>query len=361
MTTKTSLLSLILFCTTRLFAQSPTCNCETNFKWVKTTFEKNDAGFQYIIQQKGMDAYRKHTAAFLPKIKQTSDKQLCADLMNQWLLFFRKAHFWVAPIDPQASSRSGKSSKPWPSLDIPESQIKDRSAEPNANPWTGIWQTGAYTLGIFSHQGSFKGIILQSANPAWKPGQVKLNIEKNGAGDFYMGDRTPQHFTKATLIGKNGLKLGSIDLTRTFPVFKEDEKEALYVKEMSAGNPFIEKLSDKTILFRIPSFDGSQKPLIDSLIAVYDQTLRQTENLVIDIRDNGGGDDDSYEKILPYIYTNPIRMIPFDLYSTPLNNKRMEDYLSIPNLSENSKKQVYAALKKLNDHLGQFVGFNEDV
>jgi hypothetical protein len=30
-------------------AHGQTCTCESNFEWVKKTFEENDAGFQHII------------------------------------------------------------------------------------------------------------------------------------------------------------------------------------------------------------------------------------------------------------------------------------------------------------------------
>ena len=32
---------------------SQTCDCAANLKWLTETFEKNDAGFQYVIDTKG--------------------------------------------------------------------------------------------------------------------------------------------------------------------------------------------------------------------------------------------------------------------------------------------------------------------
>jgi hypothetical protein len=34
------------------FGYSQDCNCLDNYKWVKKTFEENDAGFQYAIEQR---------------------------------------------------------------------------------------------------------------------------------------------------------------------------------------------------------------------------------------------------------------------------------------------------------------------
>ncbi|WP_312365705.1 S41 family peptidase [Sphingobacterium sp.] len=75
------------------FAQN--CNCESNFLWVKKTFEENDAGFQYIISKKGLDAYAIHNALYLEKVKKLSNNQECARLLNQWVRFFRNGHIGV--------------------------------------------------------------------------------------------------------------------------------------------------------------------------------------------------------------------------------------------------------------------------
>lgn len=75
------------------FAQN--CNCESNFLWVKKTFEENDAGFQDIISKKGQDAYALHNAMYLEKIKQLPNNQACARLLNQWIRFFRNGHIGI--------------------------------------------------------------------------------------------------------------------------------------------------------------------------------------------------------------------------------------------------------------------------
>ncbi|HEY0246153.1 MAG TPA: S41 family peptidase, partial [Mucilaginibacter sp.] len=154
---------------------------------------------------------------------------------------------------------------------------------------------------------------------------------------------------------------GYFYLYKIYPQLPESAELALYAREMSTPAPFIQELSKETVLLRIPSFDDSQKNLIDSLIKTNNGLLETKKNLIIDIRNNGGGSDISYGNIIPLLYTNPIRITNVELLSTPLNNKRMEGYLSIPNLSERSKKQVNAALEQLNKHPGKFVNLDSTV
>ena len=67
-----------------LFALGQDCDCESNFKWVKETFEDNDAGFQYIIDTKGSQSYELHNQILFEKIKITNDISECHSLLNEW-------------------------------------------------------------------------------------------------------------------------------------------------------------------------------------------------------------------------------------------------------------------------------------
>ncbi len=102
---------------------------------------------------------------------------------------------------------------------------------------------------------------------------------------------------------------------------------------------------------------------IDSVILKNKEKILQTENLIIDIRNNGGGSDDSYEEIIPFIYTNPIRTVGAAFYSTKLNNQRMLDFINKPEygFDEAGKKWAKESYDKLEKQLGQFVNLNETI
>nr|WP_295871532.1 S41 family peptidase [uncultured Chitinophaga sp.] len=334
------------------------CNCEGNFQWVKTTFEKNDAGFDYSVQQKGIAAYEAHNKAILVKIKQTKDKEQCAIVMREWLQFFRKAHHAIVPVYTGSATMNTAYRQPEKML-LSEEAVKQAVPDNAASVLEGIWTTSSYKIGIVKKGDVYKGIILASGNKAWEPGSVKLNIAKDSSGTFFMGDFSPQTFSKATLIGKTVLKLGNVFLKRVYPVFQDDGAAALYAREMETTEPFLQPLSDKTILLRIPTFEDYAKPAIDSVLKANDQLLKRTPNLVIDIRGNGGGSDVSYYEIIPLLYTNPIRSVNTTFLSTPLNNSRTEGYLATPGLSDAEKQQLTEALKTLKANPGRFVNLNK--
>lgn len=341
------------------------CDCEKNFKWVKETFEKNDAGFAYALEQKGRKAYESHTAPYLLKVKNIRSRDNCAEVMNEWLGFFRRAHFRVIAQhnDTARTGDAAINSANWPVLGLQEEQLRKALAQKQDPGFEGIWTTGPYTIAIQKQVQGYKGVVLTSTNAAWKPGMVKLDINSDSTGAFYMGDFSANKIAKtnkARLISPNTLKLSNVFLKRTFPVLPETGKHESYTKMVMAYAPYLERISAKTLYMYIPSFEGEHKPLIDSLLTASKGLLAQTENLIIDIRNNGGGNDDSYENIIPYLYTNPIRIVGLEFYSTPLNNQRMEGYLSMQGLSEKSRKDVNEALAKLNSNLGKFVSLDPE-
>lgn len=99
-----TLILLILGISTFSYAQN--CNCESNFQWVKKTFEENDAGFQYVIDKKGIDAYNAHNTTFQNKIKNVKTDVECTQIIYQWLKFFRSGHIAISRNENQNNSQT---------------------------------------------------------------------------------------------------------------------------------------------------------------------------------------------------------------------------------------------------------------
>ena len=93
---KFSFFIVAFFLVCQTYAQ--TCTCESNFEWVKKTFEENDAGFQYIIDKKGQAAYSIHNQLMLEKIKTAKTLTECTELLSEWLKFFRSGHIGVQQL-----------------------------------------------------------------------------------------------------------------------------------------------------------------------------------------------------------------------------------------------------------------------
>ncbi|MGY0034733.1 S41 family peptidase [Pedobacter sp. NJ-S-72] len=73
-----------------------------------------------------------------------------------------------------------------------------------------------------------------------------------------------------------------------------------YVAYLNTKVSYIQNISPTTLYLRVPDFNLSQRKKIDSILQANDALITSTPNLIIDIRNNGGGADASYKKIIPY-------------------------------------------------------------
>lgn len=362
------LLTLMLLRTTLSYAQ--TCDCASNWEWVKQTFEQNDAGFQYVIQNKGEQAYAEHNKRINEQVKTARTLDECTPILFEWLRFFRSNHFGIRVLQQKKTSdtpaETVNSWSDWQIEPIEAEAFKKYLDGKKDHDYEGIWQTGLYTIGIRQKEHQYVGSIIESATPAWTKGQVKLTIrveQDKAESVFYMQDHSAVTSDRVELTGKNHLQIGNFQLTRQYPPIEDEPQYTRYFKMLSAKRPYLEQLNERTLYLRIPSFQQAQKPAIDSLVALNRDKILKTENLIIDIRNGTGGSDGSYKELIPILYTNPIRIVGVEMLSTKLNNQRMLDFINKPEygMSEEDKTWARESYEKLENNLGKFVNLTGNV
>lgn len=364
------LIILTIFLSRLTFGQN--CSCADNFVWLKETFEKNDAGFQYVIDKKGEADYKKHVDIYAEKVKTITDKELCAETLLEWLRYFRRGHLWLQSITKKEvkdnekvdDDKIRKQFKDWEKYAYNEKEFNSYISQLKVPGLEGVWSSPPYKIGIRKVNKEYIGFVLEADGVYWSKTQVKFKIKDDNnklSGTYYMRDHSASEIKSAKLLGNNYLSTGSSLFKRISPTFPADKSLDMSFKFQSTDVPLFEKISDKTVIIRIPSFDGSAKKQIDSVIVANMQTITKTENLIIDLQNNGGGSDGSFEKLIPLIYTNPIRVVGMELLSTPLNNKRMEEFANDPDASPDDKKWAREAADKLNKNLGKFVNLDSSI
>ncbi len=356
-------LLLLILLTNQVLAQS--CDCTRNFEWVKTTFEQNDAGFEYALLMKGKQAYLDHNQRIAEKVKSITTLTECTPVLYEWLQFFRSGHISIRiTLSTSSAPAPEQDFSSWEKVSVNEKEFKEYLKKKKEADFEGIWYTEPYTIGIKRMEEEYVGFILESGTPTWTKGQVKLRFSVHpDKAVFYMRDHSAVHADNFHLEGKNTLRIGTFTLKRKYPEFRDEPELEQYFRSMSAALPFMEYLNPKTLYFRIPSFSHEYKSAIDSVLNANKSKILQTENLIIDIRNGTGGSDVSYKGILPYLYTNPIRSMGVEFLSTPLNNQRMLDFISKPEygFDEEGKKWAKESYDKLQADLGKFVSLMDPV
>ncbi|MFZ9030306.1 MAG: S41 family peptidase, partial [Robiginitalea sp.] len=350
-----------------IFSQD--CDCNSNFAWVKKTFEENDAGYAYALQKKGRELYEAHNNRIGTKAAAAETLQECQAVLYEWLTFFRPGHIGLQlheSVTQQSADQSQVNSFPdWETYAIPTEDFRAYLDEQGEDPgFEGIWETSSYGIGIKKEGDTYVGFIVESGAETWSEGQVKLKFqveEERESGVFYMYDHSPVAFDKISMLGANSLQLGRFNLRRRYPALPGDPRLEAYIKSKNATGPYLEQWSETTLYLRIPSFQGSEKKAIDSVIAANRDKILATENLIIDIRNGTGGSDSSYKELLPMLYTNPIREVGVEFLSTKLNNQRMLDFINKPEygFDDEGKKWAQESFDRLTKQEGAWVNLND--
>lgn len=350
-------------------AISQDCNCESAYNWVKQTIEENDAGFSYIMDSKGQETYEVHNEMIWEKAKTISDPIECTQVLKEWLEFFRSGHLSIkkVDIDNKKIEKSDKNKvmeqfKDWEKLNIDIHAFEKYLQTKKDTDLEGIWKTKSYKIGIKKVDNDYLGFIIDAKEIYWTKGQIKLKIDSENNITYYKNDRSvDSFFDKAELIGNNYLQMGFMFLERVNPIPENNPKIEEYIKTTQAKKPYFKKIDEQTNLLRIPTFYGAKtKIYIDSVISANREFILKMPNLIIDIRNNGGGSDRSFREIKPFLYTNPIRQVGIEFLSTPLNNQRMLDFINEPEygFDQEEKKWAQDSYDKLSKQIGQFVNLD---
>ena len=352
---------LILLTVGLLSSGAQAMNCANEFSWLKKTFEENDAGFSYVIDSKGEASYQNLNSQTIKKLDGVTDPKQCHEILKDWLFFFRKGH--IALFLNTSSSSTVATEKTKNIFDM--SSFKKRITALPADDLQGLWQFSDYTIALDKTGEEYVGYIVESDNPSWKPNDIKLKFilkDNTLSAIYYMGDRSQREISSVERYGNNAIILddGFVAMRRLNPKEEDAQEVNRYVRLITANSPLFERVSSDTVLLRIPSFFHGQKQAIDRLIKENFKTIASTNNLIIDIRGNGGGSDASYSEILPLLYTNPIRNVGVEMLSTPLNNQRMVDYAEGEEYPQEIRNWAKASIDKLNANEGKFVQLEKE-
>ncbi len=105
-------LILLLFCVFPLsFAISQECDCHKEFLWMKRTFEENDAGYPWLIEDKGYKTYKKFCDSIEVLTVNANNLLDCEMLLSSWQSFYRKGHIGVGFIDKSNALETTDDSK----------------------------------------------------------------------------------------------------------------------------------------------------------------------------------------------------------------------------------------------------------
>ena len=358
---KILLFLILLFWASLSFGQQ-NCNCNLALTNLIAKIESDYPGFKEKTQDKGK--YNDLKNEMLSESKLSSDSG-CIKILERYVGIFKDFHIWILPKDTIQIIKNKNEAIRNPIVDINIPKFI-RNASKFKEGIEGVWKSGRYEIGLKKlANDDYVGFIIKADPKYWKQNEVKFRLFNNGKYEYYSQDHSVQRgsykINDNSLLYFNDLRLAFI---RKQPVSTLNEEQIdEQINEMNGF--YFKRLTAKTSILKLQNFSSVFVETIEKLIEKNQYLLENSENLIIDLRDNGGGTGNAYQKLLPYILTNPLRRrMGVEHLSTQTTITAYEQWLqtlktdSIKNKDDIAKAQRYVA--KLKSNLGKFVNLAGD-
>jgi hypothetical protein len=335
------------------FLMQAQCNCQEEFSKIKNHLESNYAGFKDKVTPKNIKKYKDFTADKEQVVTKAKNKSQCYFIINQWMSYFNDNHLYtvlnteaIEKIQPQKL----QTDFPIEKLTVSEALIKKLES---AKGIEGIYtkKGEGFSIAVLKNKNPFRdyvAIVIKSSDSKFENGTVLAELKEKSENEYFLLYNSAHMLAFATIKPKNGELISG---------FVKNEKEIVDNENYNFEAKF---LNENTLYFNIPSFSWEAKPMVDSLFVAQKENLSKSANLIIDLRNNGGGSDDVYSVISPYLYTQPIKGIGVDMFSSNDNIKGWELMLQDPNLPLDNKAEYQKMIDKLKLKLNQNVNIVED-
>ncbi|HEY5535308.1 MAG TPA: S41 family peptidase [Ignavibacteria bacterium] len=329
-------LSILVFTSTS-YSQTD-CNCEQALKQLIQKIETEYPGFNDKTKDKLL--YNSFKENLITKAGSISELD-CIELLRSYKDFFRDGHISIYPVVQEQTVQQNK-------VAISQEEFQKRILN-TTDPMEGVWRSGAYKVGIVKLNNEYQGFIIEADTNFWKANEIKFRLLENGKAKYYLRDHSLSEETWE-------LVDGWVLYFNYSKYFKELPKPNLSESELKSRINEIEgcyfkKVSEKTALLCLSSFEHNYVERIKKLLADNKKAIESSENIIIDVRNNLGGTYDAYVDLLPYIHTNNVRGLGMEFLVTQTLIDGIEGWYD----DEEGKNRAKEWIAIFKGKMGEFV------
>lgn len=360
MSAKTILITLIiLFINNLSFSQSN--DCLKDFDFLVKKIQADYPGYNDKVN----DANRSQLLLLEKEIRQkiSTHPDSCGYYFNNYTNFFKDHHLRVSRIWKESNQQSevmnistyGKNLY----VNVDSLRVKTK----NATGIEGVWEGFRERFAITGDCKKYVGVVLNKQG--WKRGQIMyefgpVNDTFFSVINYSLTEDKKTYKTKASL-HLNGKILEFHNDTRFVRKSDSDilDKAVLYsyVPEFPNGIntfPLAMYLGDSTYYLRIPGFYNDTG---NELTKQHWNEITTRPNLIIDIRNNGGGQDQYYQELQKLIYSKPYESKGVEWYASRGNIKSFEDAMEKGEIrnGEEGIRWTQSLVEAMKENIGGFV------
>lgn len=346
-----------------LSVKAQTCACEKEFLHVKNIVENNFAGYPDRIKALSKAGYKKMTDQLLQLTRNKFSSDNCLLIISQYLDIFKSHHLGFSPdYDPAKTDTDFVNHRPV--FNITDEEIERLK---KSRSWEGIYNftyDSSTKIAVIKYPTAlhdYIGVTVESTRPTWKRGLIKFEGKMINdsilSGLLYMRNHRPK-LENFWLHDNNNMISG--DWRKEGAPVPVKTTVATASRGEHIPTTHVKSLSPNTFYIKLGSFNLNQKPAIDSILKANEALLNSIPNLVLDLRDNGGGGDAAWEPFIPYFYTQPIKETGADVWATPNNIAGYKKYLDYKNKSKEHIDRLSSLIEKMEKSKGQWIKNNDD-
>jgi len=314
------------------------CDCAQNLVEIMEYTELNYSLISFKVNKENEHIYEAHKVTLLAQAK-SQNWENCQHLMNAYMDFFNDGHLWVDKVEQSIPKEERKYTE---KTDLDSLKIMSLLQKNELDPIEGIWENNSYKIGIVKNQNKkrkrdFVGIILDSSNPNFEKGEVKMELEKNEEAyiaNYLMGNRNVEVLTTAIFEDYHIKQEKSIFWRKLYPL--PEGKVAKQIGEINPKGVVFKNLGDNNYYIKIGSFESNNQPAVEKIVKEHGAKLQQSNILIVDVTNNDGGSDYTYFPLQPYIFSGPVEVAEFGAWVSPGNKEYFSDALEASDTLNNT-------------------------
>jgi hypothetical protein len=330
-------LLLLLLAGTMLRAQVCPCIQELNF--VRKHIEQNHGGFKKRIKSPDDKQYKAFVKKLEKEIRKDTSGRYCIALLKKYMFYLQDHHSDISELpvavneDDSAAVQAFFNSPIYKQTEwITPLPLADAS-----DPLQGDYTTAdsSYVVRLIRNpttRRDYAGVILSSKTPLWKPGQVKFELKKENDSLWEV----------YTYMRNHQLMYDKLMTKEKVPALNGWYRTGVRAPRADNGGLIQFTIIDsQTTMLSITRFNAEYGKKLEEAYQQYIPQIKAKPYFILDVRNNGGGSDQSYKTLMELIYTGPFDGDVMEYYATPANIRAYEDFDASLRSNPNAEQDVF--------------------
>jgi hypothetical protein len=311
------------------------CDCLSEFRFVKAFMEKNHGGFFVNIKTPNEPSYKAFTDKLESEIRNEPSRSRCMVYLKRFIYYLKDHHSKIELNSRQVNENNTAQMDSF--LHSPiflnrehmpiDSAAITRQLAHTADALEGVYSTpdSAYVVALVRNQNTrrdYAAVVLSTKTRTWRQGQIKFELKKINDSTWERIRYMHNHIADYDLLPAGDGAPGLTGWIKWYPVSSSPKN----IQQISRQLVDFKVLDAQTSMISIRSFDAFRSRQLDSAYRKIIPEILKYPNLIIDVRNNGGGSDANFFALRPLLYTDAITGDVVDIYNTPDNRKAYADY-----------------------------------